>query len=194
MRSVPYALTAATVLALGACAPTGVTTVGQTYPMYRTAHSTHALNGHDVFVIVQGGGYGADQPAFRQAVIDTMQRYRGGMNTRFTATPQTDYDSDYKVVMLFNGPAAAQASELCRQPAQYATTTPTAAIGGETHVLAAFCRFDAPLTEVNGRASGVSAVGDARFASLIQQTMTDLFPARDDRPQRDSDKGGTDFP
>ncbi len=193
MRSGSPILAAATVLALGACAPTGVTTVGQTHPMYRTAHSMHALNGHDVFVVVQGGGYGADQPAFRQAVIDTMQRYRAGMNTRFTATPQTNYDSDYKVVMLFNGPVTAQAGELCRQPATYATVPPATA-GGDTHVLAAFCRFDAPLTEVSGRVAGVSAVGDARFASLIQQTMTDLFPARDDRPQRDSDNGGADFP
>lgn len=193
MRSGSHVLAATMVLVLGACAPTGVTTVGQTYPMYRMAHSTHALNGHDVFVVVQGSGFGADQPAFRQAVIDTMQRYRGGMNTRFTATPQTDYDSDYKVVMLFNGPATAQADQLCRQPATYATVPP-ATVGGDTRVLAAFCRFDAPLTEVTGRTAGASTVGDARFASLIQQTMTDLFPARDDRPQRDSDKGGPSFP
>lgn len=196
MRYRSYTLAAATVLTLGACAPVGVTTVGQTYPLYRTAHSNYALNGHDVFVVVEGGGYGTDQVAFRQAVLDTMQRYRGGMNTRFTSTPQRDYNSDYKVVMLFNGPVNAQADALCRQPSQYASVAP-AAVGGDTHVLATFCRFDAPLTEVNGRASGVNTVSDARFASLIQQTMTDLFPARDDRPQRDSDKGnsgGGDIP
>ncbi len=191
MRSGSYALAAAMVLALGACAPTGVTTVGQKHPLYRTADSSHAVNGHDVFVIVHGGGYGADQNTFRQAVLYTMQRYRGGMNTRFTATPQTNYNSDYKVVMLFNGPSVAQAGELCRQPAQYATMPPTTA-GADTRVLAAFCRFDAPLTEVSGRATGVNAVGDVRFASLIQQTMTDLFPSSDERPDRDND--GSNFP
>jgi hypothetical protein len=193
MRAGNYILAAATVLAIGGCAATGVSTVGQINPMYRTAHSNYALNGHDVFVVVQGGGYGVDQVAFRQAVINTMQHYRSGMDTRFTETPQKDYNSDYKVVMLFNGPVTAQAGELCRQPTTYAAATPVAA-SGETHVLAAFCRFDAPLTEVNGRASGVSTVNDARFASLIQQTMTDLFPARDERPQRDSDQGGADIP
>jgi hypothetical protein len=187
MRFPLFALTAAAALALGACAPTGVTTVGQKDALYKTAHNNYALNGRDVFVIVQGGGYGVEQTAFRQAVLDTMQRYRGGMNTRFTSNPQTNYNSDYKVVMLFNGPMSAQAGELCRQPEQYAATVPVT--GAETHVLAAFCRFDAPLTQVSGRASGVTSVADARFASLIQQTMTDLFPVTDDRPQKDSDSG-----
>jgi hypothetical protein len=189
MRFRTYALGAAMVLALGGCAQTGVTTVGQIYPQYRTAYSNYALNGHDVFVVVEGGGYGTDQTAFRQAVLDTMQHYRAGMNTRFTSTPQRDYNRDYKVVMLFNGPVTAQAGALCREPAQYAAIPPTT-VGGDTNVLAAFCWFDAPLTEVSGRAAGVTTVGDARFASLIQQTMTDLFPTRDERPDRDSDHGG----
>jgi hypothetical protein len=185
-------------LALGACAPLSVSTVGQVYPQYRAAYANYALNGHDVYVVVEGGGYGTDQPAFRQAVLDTMQRYRAGMNTRFTSTPQRNYNSEYKVVMLFNGPDNAQAAPLCREPAQYAAATPRTSIGGDTNVLAAFCWFDAPLTEVSGRASGVTAVSDARFASLIQQTMTDLFPTRDERPHRDSDRsnggGGSDIP
>lgn len=187
MRFAPYVLATAAVLAIGACAP-GVSTVGQQSPMFRTAHNNLAMNGRDVFVIVQGGGYGADQTSFRQAVLDNMQRSRAGLNTRFTATPQINYNSDYKVVMLFNGPSSAQASQLCSHPEQYAAVTPIA--GSETNVLAAFCRFDASLTEVSGRAAGVTTLADARFASLIRQTVTDLFPARDDRPQRDSDSGG----
>ncbi len=186
MRFAPVTLAAA-VLVLGACGPAGVSTVGQKYPMFKTADNGYALNNRDVFVIVQGGGYGMDQTAFRQAVLDGMQRSRGGMNTRFTATPQNNYNSDYKVVMLFNGPITAQADDLCRRPEQFAAITPSST--GETHVLAAFCRYDAPLTEVNGRAAGVTNPGDPRFASLLRATMTDLFPVVDDRPQRDSDSG-----
>jgi hypothetical protein len=193
MRNGFYVLTAATALALSGCASNGVSTVGQIYPQYRTAHSNYALNGHDVFVVVEGGGYGVDQTAFRHAVLDTMQNYRSGMNTRFTETPQNNYNSDYKVVMLFNGPTAAQAGELCRQPSAYGTTAPVTS-DGNTRVLAAFCRYDAPLTEVSGRASGVNTVSDARFASLIQQTMTDLFPSHDERPQKDSDDGNDGIP
>jgi hypothetical protein len=31
---------------------------------------------------------------FRQAVLDNMQRSRAGMDTRFTSTPQNNYNSD----------------------------------------------------------------------------------------------------
>lgn len=185
MRFGSYALATSAVLALGACGLTNVTTVGLKTPEYRTSDSNYAMNGRDVFVVVQGSGYGTDQTTFRQAVLDNMQRVRGGMNTRFTATPKNNYNSDYKVVMLFNGPNTAQAGELCRQPTHYATV-PATITDGETRVFATFCRFDAPLTEVSGRASGISTVHDARFASLIQQTMTDLFPSSDERPLRDS--------
>lgn len=190
MRFRLFALATASVLALAGCAASGVSTVGQKHPLYRTNHNNYALNGRDVFVIVQGGSYGVEQAAFRQAVLDNMQRYRAGMNTRFTATPQHNYNPDYKVVMLFNGPISVQAEDLCRRPEQFAATMPAAS--AETHVLAAFCRFDAPLTEVNGRAAGVTSVADARFSSLIQATMTDLFPTTDERPQKDSrsDDGG----
>ena len=58
MRLAPVTL-AATVLMLGACAPTGVSTVGQQYPMFKTAHNNYAMNNRDVFVIVQGGGKNA---------------------------------------------------------------------------------------------------------------------------------------
>jgi hypothetical protein len=185
MRTASYALVTVTALMATAC--TGVSTVGQQYPPFRTAHINYALNGRDAFVIIQGGGYGVDQASFRQAVINNMQSARGGLNTRFTTNPTNNYNSDYKVVMLFNGPATAQGDELCRQPDQYASLKPI--VGPETHVLAAFCRFDAPLTEVNGRAAGVTSVTDERFAALIRQTVGDLFPPSDQRPQDDSDSG-----
>lgn len=192
MRFTTGALAAGAVLAVSAC--TGVSTVGQQHPPFRTAHSNYALNGRDAFVIIQGGGYGVDQAAFRQAVIDGMQQARGGLNTRFTTNPVNNYNSDYKVVMLFNGPVTAKADELCRRPDQFAAVTPM--VGAETHVLAAFCQYDSALTEVNGRVAGVTSVTDARFASLIRQTVSDLFPSSDERPQRDSDKsgGGGDIP
>lgn len=186
MRFAPYALAAAIILPTGACT-FGVSTVGQQHPPFRTAHSNYALNGRDVYVIVQGGGYGVDQASFRQAVLNNMQHARGGLNTRFTSNPTHNYNSDYKVVMLFNGPTSAQADELCQRPEQYAAVTPIAS--AEMHVLAAFCRFDSPLTEVSGRAAGVTTVNDAHFASLIRQTVGDLFPPTDDRPQKDSDSG-----
>lgn len=183
----PYVAAAlAGTVALSGCAATGVTTVGQKDALYRTNHNDYALNGRDVFVIVEGG-YGADKPAFRQAVVQTMDRYRSGMNTNFTTSPRNNVNNDYKVVMLFNGPQSVQAHQLCANPEQFSTVQPI--VGADTHVLAAFCQYDAPLTSVNGRATGVTSVADARFASLIQQTMTDLFPSSDERPQRDSDGG-----
>lgn len=184
MRFIPIAVTAGAIFAISGCAP-GVTTVGQQYPPFRTAHSNYALNDRDAFVIIQGGGYGVDQTVFRQAVIDKMQSARGGRNTRFTTNPVNNYNSDYKVVMLFNGPASAKADDLCRQPDQYAAVTPV--VGPETHVLAAFCQYDSALTEVNGRADGVTGISDPKFASLVRQTTGDLFPSSDQRPQRDSD-------
>lgn len=195
MRIAPYVLATryvlgavlatGAILATSACT-TGVSTVGQQHPIFRTAHSNLAMNGRDVLVIVQGGGYGAEQNSFRQSVLDNMQRSRAGLKTNFTATPQNNPNTDYKVVMLFNGPSSVQAAELCRQPEKFAAVAPRA--GGDTHVLAAFCRFDAPLTEVSGQANGVTTLADARFASLIRQTVSELFPSGDSRSQRDSGK------
>lgn len=190
MRFASYGLTAAAILAIGACAP-GVSTVGQHSPLFTSAENNRAMNGRDVFVIVHGGSYGVEKASFNQSVLDNMQRNRSGMRTRFTATPQNNYNPDYKVVMLFNGPSSAQAADLCKRPEQYAAVAPTAS--GDTNVLAAFCKFDAPLTEVTGRAIGVTSVSDARFASLIRSTMTDLFPLVND-PQRDGGGGGGDIP
>lgn len=191
MRFGSLSLAAAATLALGACS-TDVTTVGQQFHPYSPAHGNYAMNGRDTFVIVQGGGYGAEQTAFRQAVLDTMQKSRAGLNTRFTATPQNNPNKDYKVVMLFNGPVTAKASELCSRPEQYASVTPM--VGSETHVLAAFCQFDSPLTQVSGRAAGVTTLADARFTSLIRQTMTDLFPKNDEDSKRDGGGSGDSFP
>lgn len=191
MRFAPILLAAAATAALGACA-SDVTTVGQQFHPYRPALGNYAMNGRDTFVIVQGGGYGVEQNAFRQAVLDNMQRSRAGLNTRFTSTPQNNPNTDYKVVMLFNGPLSVKASDLCRQPEQYASVTPMA--GSETHVLAAFCQYDSPLTEVTGRAVGVTTVADARFTSLIRQTMTDLFPRDDEDTKRDGGSPGDSFP
>lgn len=192
MRTSMWAMATAATLLLSACAPAGVSAVGQKYPLFKTNDNNYALHNRDLFVIVHGGGYGADAGSFRQAVLNTMQRYDGGLNTRFTATPQRNYNADYKVVMLFNGPNAAQGGELCGQPDKYAALQPVS--GGVTHLLAAFCRFDAPLTEVTARATQVASVNDPRFASLIQQTMVELFPSVDERPLRDDDDDGSGFP
>ena len=191
MRFASIALLTTAALAVGACA-TGVSTVGQQFHPYSPSHGNYAMNGRDTYVIVQGGGYGVDQAAFRQAVLDNMQRNRAGLNTRFTSTPQNNPNNDYKVVMLFNGPSTVKAADLCSRPEQYAAVTPMA--DSETHVLAAFCRFDSPLTEVNGRAAGVTTLADARFTSLIRQTMVDLFPTYDERSKRDSGGGEGDVP
>lgn len=187
MRIATFALAAATALTAAGC--TGVSTVGHQAPQFRTAHNNYAMNGRDVFTIVQGGGYGAEQAAFRQAVLESMQRNRAGLKTHFTATPTNNPNSDYKVVMLFNGPTTVQADDLCRRPEQYASVAPVS--GDETHVLAAFCQFDSPLTHVDGRAAGVTTVADATFHALIRQTMTDLFPSRDEHTREGSDNGGT---
>jgi len=191
MRFAPIILAAAATLALAACA-TDVSTVGQQFHPYSPAHGNYAMNGRDTFVIVQGGGYGVEQTAFRQAVLDNMQKSRAGLNTRFTSTPQNNPNKDYKVVMLFNGPVNAKATDLCRRPDQYASVTPMA--GSETHVLAAFCQFDSLLTQVSGRAAGVTTLADARFTSLIRQTMTDLFPKNDEDSKRDGGSSGDSIP
>ena len=167
----------------------GVSTVGQQHPPFRTSYTNYALNGRDALVIIQGGAYGMDQASFRQAVLDSMQHARGGLNTRFTSNPVNNYNRDYKVVMLFNGPVTAQADELCQRPDQYASVPPRA--GADTRVLAAFCQYDWALTEVSGLAIGVTSVNDARFASLIRQTVTDLFPPTDHRTLRDHDRANS---
>lgn len=180
MRSSRLLTAAAAALGLAACATPNVSTVAQKYPLYRPAHSNYAMNGRDILVVVQGSSYGAAPGDFRHTVLDIMQRFRSSLNTRFTDKPQNNYNKDYKIVLLFNGSPSAEASELCRQTSQYGSIS---SLGeNEMRMMAVFCRFDAPLTEVIGRATGVKDSNDPNFASLIQQTMTDLFPLSGNHP------------
>jgi len=123
--------------------------------------------------VLRGAPFAMPPAQFEQMVLANMQGQNAGPRTNFTTHPG-DHDPAYKVVMLFNGPVTASGDDLCRNPGAAPFRSGPQQ---EMHVLAVFCRYDAPRTKVDGwlkaDASGVSPDG---FAKLVQQVTRELFP------------------
>lgn len=84
---------------------------------------------------------------------------------------------DYRVVVLFNGPAGIAGYDLCHEEdaAGYATEP----FGNGLSMLAAFCYRDVVLSEAGGRIAGVKGPEDARAGRLIGAVTMALQPPYD---------------
>ena len=166
------------------CASNLPRTVSETSPLYRPLSFAHAGGGRDTYVVLRGSPLAMAQAQFEHAVLANMQGQNWGHRTNFTTQP-TNYNPDFKVVMLFNG-AHVNSGELCRNPGAIPFRTGPQA---ELHILAALCRYDSALTSAQGwlkaEGNGVSQEG---FGSLVRQVTRELFPPENpDNPRRDSD-------
>ena len=150
----------------------GVSTLGQTSPTYKSSQYPLAALNRDMWVIVTGAVPGGDTGALQQQTLTTMQRH-AGIATRFTATPQ-NHRPEFKTVIVFNGSSRVAADALCRNPIAQAGSASSVS---EIQVQAVFCRYDAFLSEVEGRVGGGNNLANPNFNALIRQTMTDLYLA-----------------
>ena len=165
------------------CASNLPRTTVEIWPLYRPTELAYAGGGRDTYVVLRGNPFAMDPAQFEQSVLNNMQGQNWGQRTNFTSRP-TNFNNNYKVVMLFNGPPV-NGGELCRNPGAIPFRTGPQA---ELHVVAAFCRYDIALTLAQGwlrpEGSGVSPEG---FNALIRQVTREMFPPTNpDDARRDS--------
>ncbi|HEY4136344.1 MAG TPA: hypothetical protein VGO34_14145 [Alphaproteobacteria bacterium] len=185
--TIALALSAAS---LAACAGSP-RTISDQYSTYTYEDYATAANNRDMKVIVRGTPFAMSQADFDTLVTANMEARGGNMGTNFTTGNTTNADPRYKIVWLFNGPAATQANELCKNPAGFAGQTGPAT---ELHTLVAFCSSDAAASWVEGWLDGgPQGVPREGLQKLVQQSTRELFPSlgRDD-PRRSGGSCGGD--
>jgi hypothetical protein len=149
-------------------------TVAARRPAY-SAHDLDRITG-DCFVVVCGNPFkDCDGETFIETVVAAMQSNTFGRKIRFTARSAADTHPEFRVTLLFNGAATVRAADLCAGNAVLETVEPSGD-RGRVHMLAAWCRADEILSEVEGWIEGVKAPTDRRFARLVAQVTRDLFP------------------
>lgn len=174
--------------ALGLLASAGCTTVGiidyvQVRPGYRPQHFAYAAAGRDLKTDVEGNPFAMPQEAFAAAVTDAMQRAHFGPATTFTTTPGETARLNYRVRLLFNGPAASTGAAVCAGEPAGVAPSPEA---GAVRLLAAFCNGERPLTYLSARIGGIPDAHDPAFRDFMRQVTVTLFPPQN---RQDQDRG-----
>lgn len=156
-------------------------TVASQSPIYRPDEVARVSAEQGCLVVVRGDPFAAGA-AFVHAVTDAMQGRNWGPAVRFTTRASETADPRYRVVMLFNGPTVT-ADELCRRPDSYSSVEPPGP-DGRIRVIAAWCRDDVVLSEVEGWVTGARGPTDSPFVRLVGQTTRELFPIAFEDPLR----------
>jgi hypothetical protein len=150
-------------------------TVASRRPLYDSDEFARVAGGRDCFVVVHGNPFqDFDGETFVEAVVEAMQGQNRGPRTHFTAHTPSNAHPDYRVTLLFNGPEAVRATDLCA--GSVALTGPSENKDGRVRVLAAWCKEGSVLSEVSGWSEGVKTPVDSRFTHLLAQVTRDLFP------------------
>lgn len=155
-------------------------TVASQAPIYSPDEVARAVADRGCLVQVRGDPFAAGA-AFVDAVIDAMQGRNWGPAIRFTTRASEAADSRYRIVMLFNGARTATADDLCRHADSYGSVEPPGP-SGRIRVIAAWCRDDVVLSEVEGWVTGARGPTDSPFVRLVGQTTRELFPAAFEDP------------
>ncbi|MGE0164029.1 MAG: hypothetical protein AB7S71_12930 [Dongiaceae bacterium] len=169
-----------TLLALAGCAGTGVIDYVRLEPGYRPQQFAYAAGGRDLRTEIQGNPFAMPQAEFDAAVTAAMQGAHFGPATNLTTTPGETARPDYRVRLLFNGPAAGSGALLCGGAP--ATIAP-AAENGNVRLLAAFCNGADPLSYLTAHAGGIQGVQDPAFRDFMRQVTTNLFPPQNRQEQ-----------
>lgn len=158
--------------ALAACDTLAVRTVGGPTFLYKSGDLQYAGGDRELRVVVPEDRnilFG-NHALTEKAVISGLQS-GVGRTTRFSVAP-TNYNNDFKVVVMINPASKTKGEELCQEPKDYRSDS----LIGEIHVLAVFCRVNDVLTEIDGYAPGND---HEQLAALMKIVARDLFPNRD---------------
>jgi hypothetical protein len=167
------AVTALGLLALAGCAGVGVIDYVQVKPSYRPQRFAYAAGGRDLMTDIQGNPFAMLQEEFNAAVTDAMQRAHFGPATNFTTAPGETARLNYRVRLLFNGPAASTGAIVCGgEPAAIAPSPD----GGNVRLLAAFCNGERPLSYLTAHVGGIQDAHDPAFRDFMRQVTINLFP------------------
>lgn len=112
---------------------------------------------------------GADADFADQAAI-AMTNQLVGRALAFTARRELAARPEFRVVLAFNPPAAADPRGLCA-----GTVRPAPQQGDKITVLAAFCDSSGLLSSVQGWVAKTHGDDDPRFRQLLGQVVRDLF-------------------
>lgn len=166
-------------LSLGAAAMAAVTsacedgpaTVAGTWRSPATwSTMVHASSTGPLLVEVHGNPFPLPPAEFRAAIAQSMTDQIIGRRLGFTAMHDAAPRPQTRVVLAFNPPGNADASQLCA--GRVATALPGA---GRITVLAGFCDQGHLLASVRGWVAKVDGPADKRFRRLIGQVTRDLF-------------------
>jgi hypothetical protein len=108
-----------------------------------------------------------------------------GPEVDFVPEPGPDFDSIYRVVMVFDAPSASSAPQLCRGPAP---ELPANAADG-LRVMAVYCWGGDRLTSAVASIGPLAGLDDPAFARTIRALGLALFPpaSANDERRRDRD-------
>lgn len=171
---------AALALLVAACAGAGTLVHHVTIDeAYSTQEVGYAGAGGAIRVEIAGNPFAVDDATFAAAIAEAMQGATFGTRVPFTADPALAPRPDYRVRMLFNGPAAASYMSFCAgdPPAVPAART------RELRLLAGFCRGDRALTYLSAVGSAAD-LSDPAFRAFVRQVTLRLFPPN---PPTDTD-------
>lgn len=175
----------AVLLFAASCSSSGVSlSLQEIDNSYSPGEFAYSSAGRDTRVLVAGVPFAGDHPNFGKTVTDAMQGQHWGQKTNFTTTPGPSVRNSYRVVMLFNPPRNLNGMRLCDTPAAELPAEPP---GDVITLYGAFCREKKSLTEIKGRAAGITSPDDPRFGALVGRVTNGLFPPNRDL---DRDRGG----
>ena len=161
---------------LAACA--GSPKIAYTYvsDSYTQSFLSYAARRGGMLTEVVGNPFQADKASLDRQVTDSFETSHFGPRLPFFTEPPEDFSSSYRVVVLFNAAAYANAARLCSDPER---PQRTAEQYGETvYVLAAFCSSESRVTSAGGSLTGANGPDDPAFRHFMSQLSLQLFPPR----------------
>lgn len=150
--------------------------------VYNPTEFGYGAGRRDLTTVIRGDPFDMGQERFADAVIEVLNRHEPRPQpTNFTTTPGESARPAYRVLLLFDAPAAVSRLEVCRGSSAVPQVDP----GDEVRVTAAFCRSGGALSSLTAEIGQVEGVDDPAFDRLIGQVVALLFPTTD--PTEDDD-------
>lgn len=129
---------------------------------------------------VQGTPDSVDPQRFAKAVLDALPEQLTDPDRNFTRHELYDADADYRVVLVFHGNDALDATTLCAVTAgdRAPATAPPAfeTLTATTRVSAAFCKGAETLSSARDQMTGEVLPEQASFRFLVADVAKQLFP------------------
>lgn len=134
----------------------------------------YAARDGDIHVAILNNPFAADRATVEANITGSMTGHNAAQVKRFLAVPEGGPQPPARVVMLFNPPLTANGLDLCdaRAPAGGAT-------GERLRLLTSFCVGNQAQSQAIASMPAPASPADARFHTMIQQTMLNLIPLSD---------------